>query len=265
MLLTGGSGLLGGWLLRTAPDDVEVTALVHRRPVPGRPSVRADLRDRDATLAAVRAAAPDLVLHAAYVTDEPSIVDATRHVAGAAASVDAQVLLTSTDAVFAGDGRPRDEAAVPDPIFDYGHWKAAAERAVTAEGGGIVVRLPLLVSVDPDDHVVAKLRDAAATGGTTSWFTDEIRRPALAAEVAAALWRIVGLRAEDRAGVWHLPGPERLSRHDIATRVVDRLALPRAIVDGGPTPSGLARPRDLEFTGERAEHAIAWSPRPVLF
>src|SRR4051812_47712023 len=109
VLLTGASGLLGHWLLRSAPRSGDVVALTHRRSVGAAATVAADLREAMAVTAAVAAVDPTLVVHAAYARDRASIVDATRHVVDAANAVGAQVLFVSTDAVFLGDGYPRDE------------------------------------------------------------------------------------------------------------------------------------------------------------
>ena len=227
--------------------------------------MNADLRDDRSTIAAVKHADPSLVIHAAYAQDRASIVDATEHVVAAACEVDADVVVISTDAVFRGDGIARDEASAPDPVWDYGRWKAEAERiAVEPSAAAAIVRLPLLVSLDPDDHVVREIRTSAARGETTCWFTDETRQPALASEVAAAVWGIVELTTGDRGGTWHLAGPERLTRYEIALRVVDRLGLPRDAVEAGLTPEGAARPRDLALTDARARAEVGWDPTPVL-
>lgn len=107
LLLTGASGLLGTWLRRTCPTGHDVVGVVHRRVVADVPVVKADLRDADAVKAAVRQVQPSLVLHTAYAKDRASIIDASRHVVEAAAEVDADIVLVSTDAVFSGDGTPR--------------------------------------------------------------------------------------------------------------------------------------------------------------
>jgi dTDP-4-dehydrorhamnose reductase len=264
VMVTGASGLLGQWLLRTAPWGCPIVAATHRRPVDGVASVRVDLRDRAAVTDVVTGAAPALVVHAAYARDESSVVDATRHVVEAARDVGAPVLHTSSDAVFSGDGVVRDEHALPDARMDYGRWKATAERIVLdASPHNVVVRLPLLVSTDPDDHAVAQMRAAVDEGRPSRWFADEFRRPAMASEIAAALWRIVALPAGERSGVWHLAGPQRVSRFDIAERMAARLGLPPASVESDLQPPGTDRPRDLEFSDQRARRAIGWDPSPI--
>lgn len=263
VLLTGASGVLGTWLRRTAPVGVEVVGLTHRTRLRNSPEVVADLRDSDAVLAAVHQVRPSLVIHAAYARDQVAIVDATRNVVAAAEG--AEVLYVSTDAVFSGDGSPRHEEAAPNPVWDYGRWKAQAERIVTdGSETSAVVRLPLIVSLAPEDHVVARIRLGAARNLPTTWFDDELRQPAAARELADALWRIALLRPGERAGAWHLPGPESLSRYQIARRVVAALGVDASAIQAERTPPSAERPRHVSLADGRARDCINWSPSKVL-
>lgn len=265
VLVTGASGLLGTWLRRTAPAEVAVVGLTRRTRRGGSDGLVADLRAPDATHAVVARARPALVLHAAYALDEASIAGATQNVVDAARSIGADVVQVSTDAVFSGDGARRREDATPDPIWDYGRWKARAEQIVT-EGveASAVVRLPLIVSLDPDDHVVARIRRGAAREEPTTWFDDELRQPAAASDIAHALWRIALLPSDERAGTWHLPGPETLSRYQIAQRVVSALGLEADTIEPAQTPPSADRPRHLDLADDRARARIGWSPPSVL-
>ncbi len=263
VLLTGASGLLGTWLRRTVPAGIDVVSVAHRR-CPDGATVAADLRDRDAVAVALAETRPDLVIHAAYAKDEASIVDATRHVAELASNIEASMVFISTDAVFAGDGRPRNEDEAPDPISDYGRWKAAAEVLVTtADPAAAVVRLPLVTSTDPEDHIIADIRAGLARAEPTTWFTDEWRQPGRAEELAGAIWQIVQLPTTERAGTWHLPGPERLSRAELAAHAARAIGLDPDAVVAMPTPDGPVRPRDLVLTADRARRQIGWEPSPV--
>lgn len=265
VLVTGASGLLGTWLRRTGPDDVSLVSVVHRARLTGTPQVTADLRDPDATIAAVAEARPSLVVHAAYAGDEGSIVQATQNVARACAASGAALLHISTDAVFSGDGRARAESSAPDPIAAYGRWKALAEQLVMdVLPDAAIVRLPLVVSLDPEDAAIARLRAGAAAGGASTWYHDEIRQPAMANDLAVGLWSIASLDEERRAGVWHLPGPERLSRHEIARRAAALLGLGDETVTATPAPRSPPRPLDLHLTAERARGEIGWEPGRVL-
>ena len=265
VLLTGASGLLGTWLRRTAPVGTEVVGLTHRTRLRDSPEVIADLRDPGAVVAAVHLVRPSLVIRAAYARDPVAIVAATQNVVDAAQKVGVDVLYVSSDAVFSGDGSPRRENAPPDPVWDYGRWKARAERIVSrASATSVIVRLPLVVSLDPEDHVVALIRSGAARNKPTAWFVDELRQPAAAPELAEALWRIALLARGDRAGAWHLPGPECLSRYEIAQRVIVALGLNTRAIDAERTPPSAERPRHIVLEDGRARACINWSPSNIL-
>ena len=265
VLITGATGLLGSWLRRTASADVDLVALTHRNRLHLDGEVVADLRSPSSVADAFAIGRPSLVIHTAYSKDEASIVAATGNVVAAANGVGAPVIHISTDAVFAGDGRVRAEDDEPDPVSDYGRWKAVAERTVVDRSpASAVVRLPLIVSLDPDDHVVAKIRTDATRGTASTWFVDELRQPALASELAAAIWRIAMLDPGRRPGVWHLPGPETVSRFEIADRVVTALGFDRSVIASGVSPGAGDRPRELRLGDDRARAEIGWRPSPIL-
>ena len=263
VLVTGASGLLGTWLLRTTPEGVHVTAAVHTSAVDCPDTATADLRVPGETARLVARARPDVVVHAAYRKDRASIVDATANLVQAAAGRGVRFVHLSTESVFQGDGRVRAETETPDPVWDYGRWKAEAERVVLdGVPHGAVVRLPLLVSLDPPDGVVRSIRAAVAEGGTVGWYRGERRPPAYAADVAGALWRLLELPAPAAAGVWHLPGPERLSRAELGARAARALGVPDPGVEV-PAPSADQRPRDLALGDDRARDVLGWQPRRV--
>lgn len=260
-LVTGASGLLGTHLLGTVPTGVTAVALRHRSAVAWPACVQADLCDAAATRAAVRAAAPDVVIHAAYRKDAAGVVTATANVCRAAASVGAGVVHCSSEVVFAGDGRPRDEQALPDPVWEYGRWKAESEAvAVALAPDAAVVRVPLLVSLEPPDAFSRAVAAAAAEGRPMTWYRGEVRQAARAADVAAALWRISLLPPAERAGVWHLPGPQPLSRRELGLRLSAALGVH---VDGSEQPAPDPRPADLRLSGDRARASIGWDPAGV--
>lgn len=130
--------------------------------------------------------------------------------------------------------------------------------------GSAVVRLPLVVSLDPDDSAIAKIRRGAVEQAATSWFHDETRQPAMAADVAPAIWKIAQLERGHRSGVWHLPGPERLSRYEIARRVVAALGLDPNSIISSTSPNNDTRPRHINMLGDRARSQVSWRPAPVL-
>src|SRR6185312_12153036 len=126
LLVTGGSGHLGGEIVRRARDaGWDVVGTSFRTPGP----VRLDVRDAAAVEALVADVSPDCVVHTAYLQDGPDAwatnVDGSANVAAAAAGRGARLIHLSTDLVFDGRaGRPYTEDDAVNPLLEYGRSKA---------------------------------------------------------------------------------------------------------------------------------------------
>lgn len=236
--------------------------MIRRRPAPfGVTSVVCDLTDEAALVAVVARTAPEVVIHCAYSRDRADIVDATRSVASACAAAGARLVQVSTDVVFDGDRPPYSESDEPRPITEYGLLKLEAERIVTELlPDAAIVRTSLIVSMEPLDGVSRSLVTALNARRQVPLFTDEFRAPILLDDIVSALWEIAGL--EDGSGVWHVIGPERLSRVDIG-RVVARAhgCDPSLIVESSVDAFDGPRARDVTLSCERAAARLSVSPR----
>ncbi|HZG43742.1 MAG TPA: sugar nucleotide-binding protein, partial [Longimicrobium sp.] len=191
VLITGGGGLLGGELIRQAPAEVEVHATRRSSPVQGAPSYAADLSDAAAVRALFAAVRPELVIHTAYSQrdGERDIWRATESVVAGCQEAGAALVHMSTDALLDGERGPYAEDAEPDPVHEYGRWKARAELHVRAViPSAAVVRTSLLVRADPPDVGSASVLDALRRGEPVRLFTDELRCPTTVEDLAAQLW-----------------------------------------------------------------------------
>ncbi|HWI72484.1 MAG TPA: SDR family oxidoreductase [Baekduia sp.] len=246
LLVTGASGFLGGALVTRAREaGWDVAGTAHTRPSPG--DVVVDVRDAAAVGEVVRAAAPDAVIHTAYVQNGDAAMavnaDGAAHVATAARAAGARLIHVSSDAIFAGDGdRPLAEDAVPAPVTEYGKTKAAAEPLVIeAHPGALLARTSLLLGGPghaPSPHELLAL--AAARGEQdVSFFTDEIRSPVQVGDLAAALVELATMA--DVTGPLHLGGADAVSRLELARLVVAAHGLDPAGLRDAPAPPG--RPR----------------------
>jgi dTDP-4-dehydrorhamnose reductase len=223
LFVTGLAGYLGSHVARAAAGrGWEVSGTVHTGTTPD-PRWRAlalDVRDRDAVVRAVRAVAPDAVVHTAYrMGDDERAravnVGGSAGVAAGAAAAGARLVHLSTDVVFSGrQGRPITEDDEPDPVTGYGQGKAQAERTVAAEHpGALLVRTSLLYGGERrGTHEEVAL--AVARGERDqAFFTDEARCPVAVDDLAAAL---VELAEHDVAGPLHVAGPDALDRLELA-------------------------------------------------
>jgi dTDP-4-dehydrorhamnose reductase len=262
VLITGAGGLVGGALCTDAPPGAAVVGVIRRRPAPfGITSVVCDLTDDAAMAEVVARTAPDVVIHCAYSRERADIVDATRSVASACAETGARLVHVSTDVVFDGDSPPYSESDEPRPITEYGSLKLEAERIVTElVPDAAIVRTSLIVSVEPPDNVSRSLVTALLARRRVPLFIDEFRAPIRLDDIVSALWEIAGL--EDGSGVWHVTGPERLSRADLGRAVAGAHGCdPSLILESSIDAFDGPRARDVTLSCERAAERLSVRPR----
>ena len=220
MLVTGASGFLGRHLVR-GPVGAEWEIIAP-------PSFAMDITDRVRTLDTITGSKPDVVAHLAYRKDRRTIVDGSRHVAEACVAAHCRLVHVSSDIVFGGRPTPYTERDVPDPLVGYGLDKRDAELAVAAiDPTAAIIRTSLLYGTDVLSPFQTELAAALRRGRSNmTFFTDEFRCPAHAADVA----RAIGLVAaqNDVGGVLHVAGPGRLSRLDYAQALARHSGFPDA-------------------------------------
>ncbi|MEU6903490.1 SDR family oxidoreductase [Streptomyces virginiae] len=234
VLIIGGSGFLGTALLGAArAEGREAAATFHSRP--GDPAAAAwhqlDVRDPAAVQAVLTAVAPHAVIDVTSGgADWKVTADGSVHIALATAKLGIRLVHVSSDAVFSGGRVHYDETCAPDPITPYGAAKAAAETAVRLLcPDAAVARTSLIIGNGRSEH--ERLAHALIAGtGKGVLFSDDVRCPVHVEDLAAALWELARSNA---AGLFHLAGPDALSRYDLGVRIARRDGL-----DASRLPSG---------------------------
>lgn len=227
VLVAGGSGQVARALVETAPlADIDVAAL-------GRPQL--DLADPASIDAAVRSAAPDLVINAAAYTavDQAETEEAAAHMinaegagllAAAAARAGAPILHLSTDYVFSGDKpAPYTEIDPPAPTGAYGRSKLAGEQAVaSANPRHAIFRTAWVYSPYGKNFAKTMLR-FAGTREELSVVHDQIGNPTSAQDIAGALWDVARQLVKDPAalapGVYHMTASGEASWAEFAEEI----------------------------------------------
>lgn len=259
--MVGASGLVGSHVASALVPlgGVERTAL--RRTAP---DVRMlDIRDAPAVDRVLEEVRPDVVVCAAadpYVercerepVETAAInVSGTANVARAAAARGALFVFFSSDYVFDGEHAPYGEADVIGPINEYGRQKVAAEELVRASPDHLICRVSGVFGIESHrKNFVYQVVDRIGAGERVRAAEDQILCPTAADALADTL---VALIASGARGVWHVTGPDALTRAEFARRVARAFGLDPSLVDGVPTSelSLIAnRPRDSSLRCDR--------------
>ncbi|RPE44863.1 dTDP-4-dehydrorhamnose reductase [Streptomyces sp. Ag109_O5-1] len=241
VLIIGGSGFLGTELVRQAiAAGHETAATFTSRPgrTPGVAWQPLDVRDPARIAGLITDVAPSVVVNASSGHSDWAVTaDGAIRVALAAAEQRCRLVHVSSDAVFSGTHVHYDESSLPDPVSPYGAAKAAAETAVRLLlPDAVVARTSLILGHGRSGH--ERMVHALAAGTRDGvLFTDDIRCPVHVEDLAAALWE---LALSDTAGVFHLAGPDALSRYDLGVLIARNQGL-----DGARLPAGRRADTDL--------------------
>jgi len=276
MLVIGGSGYLGGWIVRLARANWTVTAtcLTHPADEPGADWRRLDVRDEATVAALVAGVRPTVIVHTAALnpgqgTDFEAVnTIGTRHVARAAARCGARLIHISSDVIFDGESRPTNqgrgnyvEEDSLSPITPYGRSKALAESEVRSSGAeAVIVRTSLIYGWRPHlARQVSWMVDDLQAGKPLRLYTDELRCPIWVESLAAAVVELAGMTY---TGVLHVAGAQILSRYEFGMRLLRFHGLdPSPVIPVSSRESGLRRPLDCTLDCSRAR-ALLRTPLP---
>jgi len=274
ILVTGGSGQVGGAIVRLAGADAEVVA-------PGRDQL--DLSDVQA-LAAMVAARPwaAVVNCAAYTAVDKAENDAVAAwqvnalapaaLAAASAQAGIPILHVSTDYVFDGvKAEPYVEEDPVAPLGVYGASKLGGELAVrSANPRHLILRTAWVVSATGHNFVKTMLR-LGAERPHLRVVADQHGCPTSADDIAQAILaivsRIAGEDAKGPFGTYHFVNAGAATWFDLAERVFARAAdhgRPRPSVEPIATldyPTPAARPANSRLATHKIARDFDVSPR----
>jgi dTDP-4-dehydrorhamnose reductase len=253
LLVTGGSGYLGGFLTAAAAAKWQTafTWLSHTVSIEGADGARLDIMDEDAVLRIFREFRPDAVVHTAYSQKDLTVIDrGTENIVRGCDLTGSRLVHLSTDAVFDGEHSWYRETDKPEPVHGYGKAKLRSEQIVASsgvyrQGKGVILRTSLVWGLSPIDPRTLFIREKLEKAEKLVLYDDEYRCPIRVDELAAA---IVELLAVDFSGIIHIAGPERLNRYDFGLMLARSQGWNEKGITAGPSSlSGTVRPRDCSL------------------
>jgi dTDP-4-dehydrorhamnose reductase len=210
VLITGGSSLLGRYLLQTKPQDADIALTWNKNDVNiSGIWYRLDIRNRADVFDTFEVFRPDLVIHCAALGGvDFANVTGTKNVIDACNGYKTKIIYVSSNAVFSGNLPPYDEKSPLEPVNAYGSIKRQAEQTIRDLARKWLIIRPFLMYGWPypggRTNWAVKL---AETLGNKSYklVHDHVWMPTYAKEVAETIWRLSNQDHE----IYNVAAPER--------------------------------------------------------
>ncbi|MCB0282466.1 MAG: SDR family oxidoreductase [Calditrichae bacterium] len=235
VLITGITGYISRYLLKFAPPDIKISGTFHSPLNSEEKSafkhinlVQLELQNPvEVQLQNIKA---DVVIHTAAVSglaeSASGIEQADRinnvssgELARWAKNRSCKFIYLSTDIVFDGLHAPYSESDKCVPVNSYGKSKYDGELAVLKNNdNAIITRLALVLGqgIGRKKNFIDWLHNSVRLNQEIPLFTDEIRTPVCAIDVAKTIWH---LTQKDAAGIFHLCGNKSIDRYELGCRI----------------------------------------------
>ena len=263
-LVIGGSGQIGGWLLRVLTERGHKAVGTYAT-VAYPELAHLDAADLAKAADFVRATSPDVVFYPAGFTwvdgceKDPARarsanVDQPLNVARAAADLGARFVYFSTDYVFDGREGPYPEDAPTHPLNEYGRSKGRAEVELADALGERLLTIRTSWVFGPErqgKNFAYQLVKTLAAGKPLGCPSDQHSNPSYGRDVARAA---VALAEQGRFGIAHVAGPELSGRVAFARGIAEGLSL-------NPDPIFAKTSAELGQTVARPNHGGLLTPK----
>jgi dTDP-4-dehydrorhamnose reductase len=243
-LVVGAFGQVGAQIVRALGPNCS-TSSSRKGDAPGTVQLDLALLTAESARALLAEHAPDAVYCVGGMTDvercesESSLAmrvncDGPAHLSAAAAARNLPFVYFSTEYIFNGLSGPYHEDDVPDPINAYGNSKLQGEiEVLNAHPSPLILRTTVVYGPDPGEkNFLYSLRRTLQAGRPLRVPYDQISTPTFNRDLAA---NAVALVRAGVTGVFHVCGPERMSRLELAQRAAQFMGFSDAAISGVPT------------------------------
>lgn len=238
VLITGVSGLLGGYLLRIARRDIGHDAIGTWRSRIVHPDscLQMEVTNTGDVFRVIGEMKPSVVIHCAGIGDvdycekewnhaRSVIVGGTQNVATAAKGVGAKLVYISSNAVYHGDAPPYSENSKRNPVNKYGWLKVDAENEVDRimPSQEYMIARPIML-YGYKSHPLGRtnwalrLIEWLGSGKPVHMVNDVQTQPTYAYDCAMAIWTLV---KNGQSGEWNIGGTDRMSLYRMSLILAD--------------------------------------------
>jgi dTDP-4-dehydrorhamnose reductase len=272
VLVTGGTGLLGVAIQRSAPKDIQGFSIYFPErslPIPLPFSIlAADVSDRMEMQSVFEWAKPDVVVHTGAIgsvdfaeknREQTRIINVggTEVVAELCQIYESRLIHISSNAVFDGRTPLYSETAPVNPINYYGQLKVDAENVVRESTIPWTILRPILMYGWPyqgerDNPVVWWVR-SLENGKPIKVVDNVFNKPLPAWSCAEVIWAII---QQNRTGIYHAAGRDHISLYRFALLTAAVFGLNASLITPVPDsyfPEIAPRPKDTSFDTTKME------------
>ena len=239
LLVTGAAGFLGTKVMKLLKDDFE---LIGTDMTAAKGNLNMDITKKEEVDFVFEKTKPDVVLHIAAMTDVDGCefnrniakkinVDGTYNLIEACRKIKAKMVYLSTDFVFNGGKGDYKEDDMPDPLSYYAVTKLDAEKLVQRSGlKYIIVRPEVLYGYNGDGSersFTTWVHDSLKQAKEIRVVNDQFSTPTLIDDIANAIKILI---QKGKEGIYHVAGPEKLSRYDMAVKLAEVFGFDKSLI-----------------------------------
>ena len=242
ILITGGSGLLGGNIAMMAGKKFETYTAYHLNPIKigGCNTFRMDITDRRIVTQTITKIRPSLLIHTAaltnvdYCKDHPEEawnlnVEGTRNLAEVAEKIDTKFIYISTDSIFDGKRGMYTEEDAPNPINYYAKTKSEGEKLLEEFNlNYCVVRTCIYGwNIQNKFSLAEWVLNGLQNKKILTMFTDVFFSPILVNNLAVVLFEIYERDSKD---IFQVAGAERCSKFHFGEKIAEIFNLDKKLI-----------------------------------
>ena len=273
LLITGVSGFAGWNLARWLKSQYQIygTYLDHPVDLEAVETLAFDLTNLSKIDRLCSAIKPNAIVHTAALSNvdyceshhqEALVLNtfATRELARAASRLGIKLIYFSTDLLFNGETGMYSEADPPAPLSYYAKTKHLGELEITNNCSYYTtVRFSLLYgrSNKSNPNFVEKMEQQARQNSKINLFTNQFRTPLYVEDAVRVVDRFIA--EKNLKGLFHVGGPDRLSRFQFGEIFCRVFSFPRSLLApclleeaNLPAP----RPKDCSLNSEKARKQL---------
>ncbi len=239
-LITGATGLLGSKIIEYLRPKYKVYGTSFSREVDG--LLKLDIRSYDDTIATFKKIKPDVIIHTAAIvnpdyseenkeeTYQTNVVG-TKNVVEASKEFNAKIIYVSTDAVFSDSDKCYTEDDKALPINYYAQTKLEGEKIVEKSGMDYIVsRITGLYGyskyynkISFPQWVIENIQN-----GKQIKVVDGMKaQPTLVDDTSRVILELLN---KNQTGMFHMTGPDYITRLEFAYKVCDTFNLDKSLI-----------------------------------